>query len=93
MGARRWLVKVTMQSRVDASALSQVLQFLQELIFSVPSALADLQRESEEEAGQRHERMVACSLLALAGLIRALPAESKFIPCPQLSPLPCCAPV
>ena len=49
-----------------------MLEFLQEVIFSTPVALGDLQRESEEEAAQRHERMLACGLLALAGLLALL---------------------
>ena len=49
-----------------------MVEFLQELVFSTPAALTDLQRESAEEADQRHERAVACSLAALAGLVSAL---------------------
>ena len=55
----------------------QVMEHLQEVLLSAPQGLTDMQRESEEEAVQRHQRMLACCLAALTGLCSMLlPAPS-----------------
>ena len=50
----------------------QVIEHLQEVLLSAPQGLTDMQRESEEEAVQRHQRMLACCLAALTGLCSML---------------------
>ena len=50
----------------------QVMEHLQEVLLSAPQGLTDMQRESEEEAVQRHQRMLACCLVALTGLCSML---------------------
>ena len=50
----------------------QVLIFLQENLKATPEALGDPRKESPEELAERHERVVAASLLALSSLLDLL---------------------
>ena len=55
-----------------SQAWRQVMEHLQEVLLSSPEGLTDLQRESEEEAVQRLQRMQACCLAALTRLCALL---------------------
>ena len=58
-----------------------MLEHLQEVLLSSPQGLTDMQRESEEEAAERHQRMLACCLAALTGLCgMLLPTQPQHSP-------------
>lgn len=55
----------------------QVLVFLQENLKATPESLGDPRKESPEELAERHERVVAASLLALSSLLDLLVSKQQ----------------
>lgn len=55
----------------------QVLIFLQENLKANPETLGDPRKESPEELAERHERVVAASLLALSSLLDLLVSKQQ----------------
>ena len=52
--------------------LSQVLQLLHDDLVASPEALGDARKETPEELAERHERVLAGSLLAFSSLLDLL---------------------
>lgn len=52
--------------------LSQVLQLLHDDLIAIPEALGDARKETPEELAERHERVLAGSLLAFSSLLDLL---------------------
>ena len=50
----------------------QVLQLLYDNLLAAPEGLGDARKESPEELAERHERVLAASLLALSSLLDLL---------------------
>ena len=57
----------------------QVLLFLQETLKATPESLGDARKETPEELAERHERVVAASLLALSSLLDLLVSKDQHI--------------
>lgn len=55
----------------------QVLLFLQDTLKATPEALGDARKETAEELAERHERVVAASLLALSSLLDLLVSKDQ----------------
>ena len=55
----------------------QVLLFLQDTLKAMPEALGDARKETAEELAERHERVVAASLLALSSLLDLLVSKDQ----------------
>ena len=53
----------------DVCVSEQVLEYLEEQLNSRPETLTDMQRESQEEAQERHERVLAASLAVAAAFL------------------------
>ncbi len=58
-------------------SILQVLIFLQENLKATPETLGDPRKESPEELAERHERVVAASLLALSSLLDLLVSKQQ----------------
>lgn len=50
----------------------QALQLLRDNLLAAPEGLGDARKESPEELAERHERVLAASLLALSSLLDLL---------------------
>ena len=55
----------------------QVLLFLQDNLKATPEALGDARKETPEELAERHERVVAASLLAVSSLLDLLVSKEE----------------
>lgn len=55
----------------------QVLLFLQDTLKATPESLGDARKETAEELAERHERVVAASLLALSSLLDLLVSKDQ----------------
>lgn len=55
----------------------QVLLFLQDTLKASPESLGDARKETAEELAERHERVVAASLLALSSLLDLLVSKDQ----------------
>lgn len=54
-----------------------MLLFLQDNLKATPEALGDARKETPEELAERHERVVAASLLALSSLLDLLVSKDQ----------------
>jgi len=54
-----------------------VLLFLQDNLKATPETLGDARKETPEELAERHERVVAASLLALSSLLDLLVSKQQ----------------
>ena len=57
----------------------QVLLFLQDMLKATPESLGDARKETPEELAERHERVVAASLLALSSLLDLLVSKEQHV--------------
>lgn len=62
----------------------QIFDFLEENVMATPEALGDMHKETPEERAERHERVLASSLVATRNLLDVLlPAVSSETRGPQ----------
>ena len=54
-----------------------MLLFLQDMLKATPESLGDARKETPEELAERHERVVAASLLALSSLLDLLVSKEQ----------------
>lgn len=54
-----------------------MLLFLQDILKATPESLGDARKETAEELAERHERVVAASLLALSSLLDLLVSKDQ----------------
>ena len=56
----------------------QIIDFLEENVKATPESLGDMHKETPEERAERHERVLASSLIAMCNLLdMLLPAASS----------------
>lgn len=63
-----------------------MFDFLEENMGATPEALGDMHKETPEERGERHERVLAASLAAMRALLDALLPEKASAPRGQRKP-------
>lgn len=54
-----------------------MLLFLQDILKATPESLGDARKETAEELAERHEQVVAASLLALSSLLDLLVSKNQ----------------